>query len=228
MCTPQTKSHTLDLEGDRVTSGWPPEPSAKTAVELQSLPPGQPLPALQQDRSSRTEGNAPNHAPFNGQVCKPQLLPTASPGPQVGSPSAHAPHLQGPPVVKETAIAPSAALVGVGVGVWVCACARMCVCVLARVHTRTHSHMHVHTLQFLRKSKIAISLNSFPLAARTAFVLQTKRKRNETEGSEEAGRRRERRSRRPRSKPRKRETGRESGRGEGEQGSGRGEILPLP
>lgn len=39
----------------------------------------------------------------------------------------------------------------------------------------------------LRKSKIAVSLNSFPLAARTAFVLQTKRKRNETEGSEEAG-----------------------------------------
>lgn len=30
-------------------------------------------------------------------------------------------------------------------------------------------------------------MNSFPLAARTAFVLQTKRKRNETEGSEEAG-----------------------------------------
>lgn len=35
-------------------------------------------------------------------------------------------------------------------------------------------------------------MNSFPLAAQTAFVLQTKRKRNETEGSEEAGRRRER------------------------------------
>lgn len=35
-------------------------------------------------------------------------------------------------------------------------------------------------------------MNSFPLAVQTAFVLQTKRKRNETEGSEEAGRRRER------------------------------------
>lgn len=59
------------------------------------------------------------------------------------------------------------------------------------VHICTHSHVPVRS-PFLRKSKIAVSLNSFPLAAQTAFVLQTKRKRNETEGSEEAGRRRER------------------------------------
>lgn len=65
------------------------------------------------------------------------------------------------------------------------------------------------------------------MAAWTAFVLQTKRKRNETEGSEEAGKR-ERRSRRPRSKRKKRETGRESRREEGEQGSGRGDFLLYP
>ena len=54
------------------------------------------------------------------------------------------------------------------------------------VHICTHSRVPVCS-PFFRKSKIAVSLNSFPLAAQTAFVLQTKRKRNETEGSEEAG-----------------------------------------
>ena len=53
-------------------------------------------------------------------------------------------------------------------------------------HSCTHSRVPVCS-PFFRKSKIAVSLNSFPLAAQTAFVLQTKRKRNETEGSEEAG-----------------------------------------
>lgn len=87
--------------------------------------------------------------------------------------------------------------------------------VRARVYSCACTHSYTLTRAcarspVLRKSKIAVSLNSFPLAARTAFVLQTKRKRNETEGSEEAGRRRETGSQRPRSKQRKRETGRES------------------
>lgn len=60
----------------------------------------------------------------------------------------------------------------------------MCSCKCTHSHTLTHACAHSPVL---RKSKIAVSLNSFPLAARTAFVLQTKRKRNETEGSEEEG-----------------------------------------
>lgn len=65
-----------------------------------------------------------------------------------------------------------------------CACTCVCSCKCTYSHTLTHACAHSPVL---RKSKIAVSLNSFPLAARTAFVLQTKRKRNETEGSEEAG-----------------------------------------
>lgn len=49
-------------------------------------------------------------------------------------------------------------------------------CTHGHALTRACTHSPV-----LRKSKIAVSLNSFPLAAWTAFVLQTKRKRNETE-----------------------------------------------
>lgn len=82
-------------------------------------------------------------------------------------------HMPGPLVMKDTAMSSAAT------------CARVCSCEC------TPSHVHVHS-PALRKSKIGVSLNSFPLAAQTAFVLQTKRKRNETEGSEEAGRRRER------------------------------------
>lgn len=100
----------------------------------------------------------------------------------------------------------------------------MCICACTRSYTLTRA---CACSPVLRKSKIAVSLNLFPLAAWTAFVLQTKRKRNETEGSEEAGKR-ERRSRRPRSKRKKRETGRESRREEGEQGSGRGDFLLYP
>ena len=66
----------------------------------------------------------------------------------------------------------------------VCVCTCVCSCECTLSHTLEHAHAHSPVL---RKSKIAVSLNSFPLAARTAFVLQTKRKRNETEGSEEAG-----------------------------------------
>lgn len=40
-----------------------------------------------------------------------------------------------------------------------------------------HTDTCTHHSPVLRKSKIAVSLNSFPLAARPAFVLQTKRKR---------------------------------------------------
>lgn len=52
---------------------------------------------------------------------------------------------------------------------------RVCsrVCTHGHMLTRACTHSPV-----LRKSKIAVSLNSFPLAAWTAFVLQTKRKRN--------------------------------------------------
>jgi hypothetical protein len=68
--------------------------------------------------------------------------------------------------------------------------------------TRACTHSPV-----LRKSKIAVSLNSFPLAAWTAFVLQTKRKRNETR----AQKRREKEGDRPANTQRKGETRREGG-----------------
>lgn len=124
------------------------------------------------------------------------MVKSASPSsPQVGFLSAHATHPWGPWLLRK----PPPLLLPVRARVYSCAC--------------THSYTLTRACArspVLRKSKIAVSLNSFPLAARTAFVLQTKRKRNETEGSEEAGRRRETGSQRPRSKQRKRETGRES------------------
>lgn len=93
-------------------------------------------------------------------------------------------------------------------------CVRARACAPVSMHPCIHSHVRVHS-PFRRKSKIAVSLNSFPLAAQTAFVLQTKRKRNETEGSEEAGRRRERGSR-------GQGTNRGKGKREGRAGRGQG------
>lgn len=114
------------------------------------------------------------------------MLRTTSPcshlkDPQMGSSSVQAPHPRNPQLLQN--LLPPLLL-----HVRVFAYIRIRMRALVSVHTCTHAHVHVYS-PFLRKSKIAIALNSFPLAAQAAFVLQTKRKRNETEGSEEAGRR---------------------------------------
>lgn len=109
----------------------------------------------------------PNHGYYSNHAPCSHLR-----GPQASLPL-HRSTSWGPLVVRESAIPRSCRV-----------CVRVCVLVSVR-STRTQrpcAHAPV-----LRKSKIAASLNSFPLAARPAFVLQTKRKRNETEGSEEAG-----------------------------------------
>lgn len=122
------------------------------------------IPSTEQDRS-RTKGTSPTTPPLVVRTSAP--APTSDP--QVGLPL-YMPH---PTPVRKESASPSPAT---------CVCVCSCECTHSHTLQRACAHSPV-----LRKSKIAVSLNSFPLAARTAFVLQTKRKRNETEGSEEAG-----------------------------------------
>lgn len=151
----QIKSHTRDLEGDTVTSGWPPEPSVKTSTE-HAVPSPRASPATEQDRRSRTKRSEPRPLQWSS------LQAPAHPRWDL-SLSAHATHPWGPWLLRK----PPPLLLPVRARVYSCAC--------------THSYTLTRACArspVLRKSKIAVSLNSFPLAARTAFVLQTKRKRN--------------------------------------------------
>lgn len=170
-CTSQTKSHILKLEGDRVTSGWPPEPSATTATEP-AVPSTRASPCLPWSKTEAV-GNALNHAPLRWSGLQAPAPPTACPGGL--SLCTFSTSWRGGP-------SPATPVAGVCAHTHVGGC--VCSCVCARSHTLTRACARSPVL---RKSKIAVSLNSFLLAARTAFVLQTKRKRNETEGSEEAG-----------------------------------------
>lgn len=163
MCTSQIQSPTQDLEGDRVTSGWPPEPLVKTRTE-HAVPSTRASPATEQDGSSKTK--VLNHALFNGQICKSQPTPGGI------SLFAHVRHPWGPWLLRKPPPLPLP----------VCACVYSCACTRSYTLTRACARSPV-----LRKSKIAVSLNSFPLAARTAFVLQTKKEKKRDRGLRRGG-----------------------------------------
>ena len=170
-CTSQTKSCTLSPgfgKAEGGISGWPPEPPVKTDTE-RHIPSTRASP-LQGGQKKLNQGHYCNTPRLQRSGPQPLNLPKAPRWVFLCTC-----HILGTPGFQ-----------GMSHPLFcqVCVCTCVCSCKCTLSHTLEHAHAHSPVL---RKSKIAVSLNSFPLAARTAFVLQTKRKRNETEGSEEAG-----------------------------------------